>query len=110
MTEETSESALNVWSQRSYNWAIYTWVGNLIGCFIALVPIALPIGIAMTGVTLIMGFVAFFFGLRGLKVARDEDDAESRTYAWIGIGLSMAHLVIVAVVGTGAYVLLGELR
>jgi uncharacterized membrane protein len=106
MSEYPSEETANEDARRAYNWGIFTWLGNLFGCAVSLVPIALPVGVVLTVVTLITGFGAMMLGTRGKQQAKLDDDDNSMWHARVGWWLGMTHLIIVATVTLVLYLVL----
>lgn len=103
---QPSEETASPDARRAYNWGVFTWLGNLFGCAISLVPIALPLGVLLTVVTLITGFGAMIYGVRGTQLARNENDENSLWHSRIGYWLGMSHLIIVAIVTLVLYLVL----
>jgi hypothetical protein len=110
MSDYPSEETANDDARRAYNWGIFTWVGNIAGCGIALIPIAIPIGILLTIFTLGTGFGAMMYGTRGKAQAKIDDDDNSLWHARVGWWLGMSHLIIVAVVVLVVFLVLSAQR
>lgn len=101
-----SEKDANPDAKKSYNWGIFTWLGNLFGCAVSLVPVALPIGVILTAVTLVTGFGAMMYGVRGKQQAKVDSDDNSMWHARVGYWLGMSHLIIVCIVAIAIYFIL----
>ena len=82
-------------ARSAMTWGAITWIGNIAGCLLGTIPLALPLTLASTVVTLISGF--FAMGL-GVRAATATDDPDARRDAWWGYMLGLSHLLIVAVV------------
>lgn len=88
----------NPYSERALNWGIWTWLGNGGGCLLGMIPLALPLTMIATIVTLITGIGAMFYGIRGVSLAARHNQPKSRRDAWLGFGLGAAHVFVVLMV------------
>lgn len=95
----------NPQAKRALSWGIWTWLGNGAGCLLGMIPLALPLTVIATVVTLFTGAGAMVYGVRGARHAATHDQPAARRDAWIGFGLGAAHIVVallvLAVVGLG---------
>lgn len=98
MSKRDGEYDTNEDAARALNWGLATWIGNGAGCLISMVPLALPLGIVATLVTLVSGIGAMVWGVRGRRRALREDDERSARDARIGFWLGAAHMIIVLLV------------
>lgn len=83
---------------RAMHWGVMTWVGNAAGCLVGMVPLALPLSIILTVVTLFTGGWAMVLGQRALRMdgVSDEEKRSALTGLWLGA----AHVVIVLALGS----------
>jgi len=93
-------------AQRAVKWGIWTWVWNIAGCLVSTVPIAFPIGIALTFITFCTGIMAMWWGARAYMDARSRGDDKSAKDAAIGFVLGGIHMAIVAAVSVLVYFIL----
>ncbi len=77
------------------HWGVMTWVGNAGGCLVGMVPIALPLSIILTIVTLFTGIWAMVLGVRAGK--ETGASAQDRRHGRLGFWLGAAHIVIVVI-------------
>ena len=95
--DSTDENA-----RKALLWGIFTWVGNLLGCAIGMVPIALPIGIVATIVTLFVGMGAMYYGG---KARFHAPDPSARRDAMLGFWLGAVHIGFVAMLAGIGFVI-----
>ena len=69
-------------------------------------PIAFPIGVALTVITFFTGISAMWWGFLAYKDARSKGDNKSATDAMIGFILGGLHMFIVLVVSIVVYLVL----
>lgn len=93
-TEVSKEGAQEGVGTRAMHWGVMTWVGNAAGCLVGMVPLALPVSIALTVITLLTGIWAMVLGKRAT-----ESSEEEQRNASIGFWLGAAHVVIVVLMG-----------
>ena len=88
----------NAQATRALNWGIWTWLGNGAGCLLGMIPLALPLSVIATVVTLFTGIGAMVFGVQGARLASRETSEQgqkaARRDAWLGFGLGAAHIVV----------------
>lgn len=82
---------------RAMHWGVMTWIGNGAGCLVGMIPIALPVSIALTVITLLTGIWAMALGAGGVGKRASTMSQEERRAASIGFWLGAAHVVIVVV-------------
>ena len=68
MSPEPDETN-NLHAKRALQLGVITWLSNAAGCLIGMVPIALPLGVLLVGVTLITGAMAMVYGVLGKRTA-----------------------------------------
>lgn len=93
-------------AKRAMDWGVYTWLWNVAGCLLGMVPLALPLSVIVTIVTLLTGIGAMILGVRGVRVARRLGRKDAARQAWLGFALGAAHLLIVcSVIATASIAL-----
>ena len=100
MTPPLPETASPL-ARRALNFGIWTWLGNAGGCLLGMIPLALPISIAATVVTLGTGVAAMIWGARAGREAGG--DRRSARDAAIGFWLGAAHVGFVIIGGALAW-------
>ena len=100
---EPQHNADETTSKRALNWGIITWVANAGGCLLGMIPLALPLSILATIVTFITGIGAMILGVRGKRDASKRGDEQGIRDARMGFWLGAAHMLIVTLVGMGAF-------
>lgn len=104
--EEAEELPFVPEAKRAMDWGIYTWLWNVAGCLLGMVPLALPLSVIVTVVTLLTGIGAMILGVHGVRVARRLGRKDAQRQALLGIALGAAHLIIVlSVVATASVAL-----
>lgn len=88
---------------RAMHWGVMTWVGNGAGCLVGMIPLALPISIILTVVTLLTGIWAMVLGAPSLRRSKGSDDSARREGA-IGFWLGAAHVVVVVIIAIVALI------
>lgn len=101
---------INALAAKAQHWGVMTWIANIGGCFVGMIPLALPLTILLTIITFFTGIAAMVFGARGYRLARAHDDAGSARSALLGIALGGAHMVIVILVSVAAVLILQNER
>ena len=96
---KTHDKTTSRGAERAFRWGIITWIGNGAGCLIGMIPIALPLGVLLTVVTLVTGIGAMIMGARAMREASVQGDDEARSRARWGFWLGLSHLVIVLLAG-----------
>lgn len=86
-------------AKRALNMGIYTWLGNAAGCLLGMIPLALPLSLVATLVTLLTGVGAMIWGVQGRREALQKGDDQGARDARIGFWLGAAHLIIVLLAG-----------
>lgn len=94
-TREGEELPVVPEAKRAMDWGIHTWLWNIGGCLLGMIPLALPLSVVLTVVTLITGIGAMILGVRGVRVARRLGRKDAQRQALLGIALGTAHLIIV---------------
>ena len=89
-------------AKRALTWGVVTWVGNAAGCLLGMIPLALPLSIVATVVTLITGIGAMVYGVRARRDTGLGPDAKRN--ATVGFWLGASHLIIVVLVAIGVFV------
>lgn len=79
-------------ARHALNMGIATWVGNIGGCLIGMVPLALPVSVLLTIVTFFTGIAAMVMGWRASATAPNE---QATRYALIAFWLGASHMFIV---------------
>ena len=100
------EQPLDTTSQgyRAMLWGVITWLANIAGVFIGMVPIAFPILILSTIATLGTGFYAMSMGAKARVQSKGNKD--EALLGVIGFWLGTSHLVIVCLVTAIALIVL----
>lgn len=91
-------------TQRALNTGIATWAFNIFGALLGMIPLALPISIALTVVTFFSGIAAMLMGIRAKKRAEARHDELSTRYARIAFWLGTSHLIIIALIGVVVWI------
>lgn len=83
-------------TQRALLWGVWTWVGNGAGCLLGMIPLALPISVVATLVTLFMGIGAMVLGVKDRRAALRAGDVDVARDARLGYWLGAVHIFAVA--------------
>ncbi len=94
--------------QRALKLGLCTWLCNAASCALAVVPLALPLSVALLVINQVSGALAMIEGVRGWRACRDADRAAARD-ALVGLGLGAIHLVVSVVFGAVLLLMASEL-
>ena len=83
--------------ERAMHWGVMTWVGNGAGCLLGMIPLALPLSVLLTIVTLLTGIWAMVLGAPSLHRGATMS-GEARRAGVFGFWLGAAHVVVVIAV------------
>ncbi len=85
-------------AKRALQLGVITWLSNAAGCLISMVPIALPLGVLLVGITLITGAMAMVYGVMGKRTAARSGGDGARE-ARVGFWLGASHMILAALTG-----------
>lgn len=77
-TTTKSVTTINALAAKAQHWGVMTWLANIGGCFVGMIPLALPLPLLLTIITFFSGIAAMVLGVRGYRMAPapERHDAE----------------------------------
>ena len=96
-----ADPAANARASRALHMGVITWLSNLAGCLVGMVPLALPLSVLLVGATLITGALAMLYGVLGARDAASLG-GQGRQDARLGFWLGASHMILSALVAGAA--------